>query len=178
MSKVVMISIGVGLAFILVIGSVLIGMYNDAASLQNTYQAKISANKAEFDNLKKKISQVTQVTEMQMAKLEQLFARYAEARTSESDNLLMNWVQETVPNVDQNTFVTLQNLIIGSRNAWTMRQTELVDIARQFNERLVTFPSNLVLKLFGFSKLDPKIITSTSTEKAFETGKDDNTDLK
>ena len=65
--------------------------------------------------------------------------------------------------------------VTSSRDAWTMRQVELVDISREYNQKLVTFPSNVILKMLGFQKIVPNVITSSSTEKAFETGKDDET---
>ena len=48
---------------------------------------------------------------------------------------------------------------------------------REYNQRLSVFPSNLVLRMFGFEKIVPKIITSSRTDKAFSTGKDDDVDL-
>lgn len=152
-----------------------VGMYNNASTLKNQYEAKLSANHAELDNVKKKISQVAQVSDEQMKSLEKLFVGYADARTSKSTNQLMTWIKETVPNVDQKTFLNLQNIITSSRDAWTMRQTELVDIAREYNKLLVVFPSNIILKMLGFEKIVPNVVTSTSTEKAFATGKDDET---
>jgi hypothetical protein len=59
-----------------------------------------------------------------------------------------------------------------------MRQKELVGIATTFNDMMVTFPKGPFLKLFGFKIIDPKIITSSRTEKAFATGKDDDVDLR
>jgi len=171
---------GLGLVAVVVIVAVVlfgvgVGMYNDAAKLKNQYDAKLMANHAELDNVKKKIGQVAEVTDEQMKSLERLFTGYATARTSKSENQLMTWIKETVPNVDQKTFLNLQNIITSSRDAWTMRQTELVDVAREYNQRLVTFPSNFILKFLGFEKIVPNVVTSTSTEKAFETGKDDET---
>ena len=154
-----------------------VSVYNDAARLKNTYEAKVDANRGELDNLKKKISQVAQVSDEQMKSLENIFVKHAEARSSKSENQLMTWIKESVPNVDQKTFINLQNVIVGSRDSWTMRQTELVDISREYNQRLVVFPGNVFLKLMGFEKIIPKVITSTSTEKAFATGKDDDTEL-
>lgn len=164
---------------IITIGGSLIGSYNQAATLKNTYEAKVSANEAEFDNMKKKICQVAQVSDSQMNKLKDIFTSYADARTGKGNNgdTLMKWIQESIPNIDTSTYKNLQNLIVESRNGWTMRQTELVDYSRQYNQLLVTFPTNIILKTLGFEKIVPKIITSSDTEKAFATGKDDDTNV-
>jgi hypothetical protein len=75
------------------------------------------------------------------------------------------------------TFTNLQNIIAGSRDEWTANQIALVDIAREYNKNLATFPSNVFLHAFGFQDIDAKIITSTRTDNAFKTGKDDDVDL-
>ena len=59
----VLASVGVIIVILVVVGLSVAGMYNQAATLKNTYEAKISANEAEFDNLKKKICQVAQVSD-------------------------------------------------------------------------------------------------------------------
>jgi hypothetical protein len=157
----------------IVLGGTAIGTYNSAASLKNLYESKVAANKGELDNVKKKIGQSGQVTQMQMESLGKIYNEHAAARTPNTDRLLVNWVKEVAPTVDQSTFKQLINVVTSSRDAWTMRQTELVDISRQYNDKLVTFPSNIFLGFMGFQKIDPKVITSTSTEEAFETGRDD-----
>lgn len=161
-----------GLALIVIVSS-LIGQFNDAAKLRNQYEAKVVDNSSEFDNMKKKISQVVQVSDVQYDKLKEILVSYADARSTKSDNVMMNWIKESVPNIDTSTYKTIINIITGSRDSWTMRQKELIDISREYNQRLSVFPGNFILPMFGFQKIVPKVITSSATEKAFETGKDD-----
>lgn len=169
--------VGTGLVTLLIIVAALIGQFNSAATLRNLYEAKVTANTSEFDNMKKKISQVVQVTDIQYDKLKEIIVSNADARTNKSTNLMMNWIKESVPNIDTSTYKQLINIITSSRDAWTMRQTELVDISREYNLKLSIFPSNVILPMFGFQKIVPKVITSSSTEKAFETGRDDDVKL-
>ena len=44
-----------------------------------------------------------------------------------TDFLVIQWIQENFPNIDTNTFNNLQNIIINSRDAWTMKQNELIN---------------------------------------------------
>jgi len=168
---------GAGVLGVFVITASLIGQYNSAATLRNQYEAKVAANTSEFDNMKKKISQVVQVSDMQYDKLKEILVSYADARTNKSSNVMMNWIKESVPNVDMGTYKQLINIITASRDSWTMRQTELVDISREYNLKLSVFPGNFILPMFGFQKIVPKVITSSATEKAFESGKDDDVKL-
>lgn len=160
------------------VGAYSISAYNTAITLKTGYDAKIKANEADFDNLSKKISQTAQVSKAQLEKLKDIYTSYAEARTGNGDKgAIMNWVQESVPNVDTSTMNNLQNIIVSSRNSWTERQKELVDISREYNTNLNTFPTNLILGVFGFQKINPLVVSSENTQKAFQTQQDNNTDL-
>ena len=126
-----MIAIGlVALSFITVgvFGLWALGTYNTQVGYANLIEAKTEANKTDLSNLKSKFSEVAQVTDEQMAQLSDLFTRYAEARTSDNAGAVMNWVQETVPNVDQSTYRNLQNIIVATRDSWTERQKELYEV--------------------------------------------------
>lgn len=147
--------------------------YDSAADLQVRYETKLKANEAEFDNMWKVIQQSAKFPEQKKEAFRQIFVEYAEARTSDSAGSVMNWVQENSPNFDLSIYDKTQNIIIGSRNGWTMRQTELLGISEQYNKLYARGLSGFILKTFGFEKIEPKIITSTRTQETFKTGLDD-----
>lgn len=167
--------IGVMMFSVFVIGSMFISYSNQEATLRTTIEAKQKDNTSEFDNMWKKISQVAQVTEGQKEALKEILVGYAEARSQGRDGSgsFINALHEAIPNVDTSTFNNLQNIIVGSRDAWTMRQKELVDLSREHTKLLRVFPSNLILSILGRKTIDITIVTSSRTEKTFETGKDD-----
>lgn len=168
-----------GLALVtLLIGVIYaVGTYNSAATLQNTYNMKVKDNSSEFDNMWKTISQTAQIPEAKKNAFKEIYTEYAAARTSQSQNQMMTWVKESAPNVDLSTYDKLMNIITGTRQSWTFRQKELVAIAEEYNKKMVTFPSNILLGMFGFKAIDPKVITSSRTEETFQTGKDDDVNL-
>jgi hypothetical protein len=138
----------------------------------------LAANTASFDNMWKKIQGTAEVAEAQKDALRDIMVGYATARSSgggQNDGTLARWVQESVPQADLSTYKNVQNIIAGSRDAWTFNQFELVDIAREYNRRLEVQPSGFILSLFGFTKIDAKVITSSKTEASFASGKDDDT---
>jgi hypothetical protein len=154
------------------------GMYatyhNQEVMLRNLITNKQTDNTSEFDNMWKKISQVAQVSEKDRASLRDIFVAYAEARTgTENEKAIMDWVQESVPAISSDTMKNLQNIITASRDAWTMRQKELIDAKREHDNLIDKFPSNLFIGNRG--KIDIKVITSTKTEKVFDERKDDDT---
>jgi hypothetical protein len=155
-----------------------ISTYNTQSSLKNTYEMKVEANKTDFDNMFKKIQQTAQVSEAQKDAFKEIYTSYASARTSEGQGKVMAWIREAAPKVDLKIYTQVLNIVVGSRDSWTSRQKELVDVAREYNQNLVTFPKNIFLGFFGFKKIEPQIVTSTRTENAFKTGRDDDIDLK
>ncbi len=166
----------IALLVFMLIGKV-ISTSNREASIRVTIVAKQRDNTSEFDNMYKKISQVAQVSSKQMEALKDLIVGYADARKTGGNNQLMTWIHESVPNADTSTFNNLQNIITASRDGWTFRQKELNDLSREHEKMLNTFPDNVILAMLGRKSIPITIVTSGRTEKAFETGKDDDTDV-
>lgn len=166
---------GCAAMLVLVVGIWWVSTSNGEIRLRNQITASQEDNKSEFDNMWKKISQVAQVTEKDRASLEQIFVNHAGARKDESGNLLMKWVQESVPNISSDTFTNLQNIITSSRDRWTMRQKQILDLKREHDNMRLTFPSSLVCG--GRPEIEVIIVTSSRTDKAFDSGKDDDIGL-
>ena len=128
------------LGVMLMIGVVLLfgvlGMYNTQATLKNTYEMKVTDNQSEFDNMWKKIQQVVQIPEAQKEAFKEIFVSYAEARTSESSGKLMTWLQESVPNVNLDSYNNVMNIVVASRDGWTMRQKDIVMGERYTHSRI------------------------------------------
>lgn len=166
--------------FIVIMFFWIVGVYNSEARMRNTIVAKQKDNTSEFDSMWKKIDQVAQVTDMQKEALKDIIVSHAKARTGteENKNLLMKWVQESVPNVDQSTFTKLMNVITSSRDGFAFRQKELLDLSREHNNLLTVFPGSMVLSILGKQPIDVTIVTSTRTENVFKTGKDDDVNLR
>ncbi len=173
--------VGAGIAAVIIGGIALmafsllgwgIGFYNTANSLKVQYESKIEANKSDFDNMKKKISKVAQVSTVQMDKLKDIYTSYAGARKQEGNSALANWVHEAIPNVDTSTFNNIQNIIVAGHDSFNERQKELVDISREYNTLIIRFPGNIVAGIFGMTKIVPLVVTSENTEESFKTRQD------
>jgi hypothetical protein len=150
---------------------------NGEVRLRNTIEAKLLDNTNEYDNMWKKIKQVAQVTERERESLLKIFTKHAKARTSggSKDGALMKWVTESIPNIDNSTYKNLMNVITSSRDAWTMRQKELIDLKREHDNMIMTFPGSLIVGSRG--RIEIIVITSSKTKKVFEEGKDDDVDV-
>jgi len=180
MSKTVIVALGAFgvlglLVLMLLVGA--IGFHNKEVQLRNLINATQVDNKNSMDNMWKKISQVTQVTDEQKNALVEIFQSYTEGRGSTGGGL-MKWVQEAVPNVDQTTFQNLQNIVTASRDTFKRNQTELLDRKREHDNLIAMFPGNIYAMAFGRHSIDVVIVTSSRTENAFETGTDDDVSLR
>lgn len=164
---------------VLVVVVYVIGVANSETRLRNAIAAKQTDNTSEFDNCWKKISQVAQVTEGQKNALLEIFTGYAEARgkAMEGGAGVAKWVKESCPNVDTKTFENLQNIITGSRDRWTLQQKELIGLKNEHDNIRTQIPSSLICSILGRGEIKITVVTSTKTEEAFKTGKDDDTSV-
>lgn len=176
--------IALGIVGVLVISMIMlvswvIGTLNREMAIRVTIEQKVKDNSSQFDNMWKKISQVAQVTDAQKEAIKEIMVGYANARSQGRDGAgsFVNAVREVVPNIDTTTFNNLQNIITGSRDAFTMRQTELLDLKREHEKILRTIPSSIICSMFGRKSIDVTIITSTKTDEVFKTGKDDDVNV-
>jgi hypothetical protein len=166
----------IGIIMAIVLTVYVVGVANKETVLRNQITAKQTDNTSEYDNMWKKLSQAGQVTDAQKEALRQIIVGYADARKS-GGGALATSVHEAVPTVDTSTFNNLMNIVTSSRDAWTMRQKELIDLKREDDNIIDTIPSNLVCSFLGRHKIDIEVVTSSRTENSFKTGKDDDTQL-
>lgn len=182
MSK-TLLSILIAAAFCIIVAIIsityVVSTLNKEQKLRNLVEAKQVDNTSEFDNMKKKLNQICQLPEAQTQMLVDIIVGNAQMRASgQGKGSLFAMVQESVPNVDISIINRLENEIIASRNAWTMRQKELIDLNRAHTDVITTVPSSIVCGIFGRDKkIDITIVTSANTKQAFKTGEDNDTDL-
>ncbi len=143
--------------------------------LRNAINAKQRDNQSELDNVQKKIAQTVQVTDLQMTALKDIIVGNAEARKGGSGSLA-TMVTEAVPNVDVSVYKQLQNIIAGSRDAFTMRQKELLDLKREHDNARTVAPSSWFVG--GRPEIEVTIVTSGRVKENFRTGEDNDIDLK
>ena len=167
--------VGIILLLAIVVGVMWMNAHNREVSLRKTMKAKQVDNKNEYDGTWKKIAQAAQVSEKQKEGFREIFEGHAKARGGMKEGAVMQWLQESVPNVDLKTYQNLQNIIVGARDRFVMRQKELLDLKREHDTLLSSFPSMLFVG--GRGEIDVTIVTSTKTEKTFAEGVEDDIDV-
>lgn len=169
---------GVGLLLAVILLIMGISFHNNEVTLRNLIVNKQTDNKNEMDAMWKNISQVAQVADKDRASLMELFNGYAQGRTGTGDGqAVMKWIKEAVPQIDNRTFINLQNVIVSQRDGFKFRQKEILDYKREHDNLITTFPNMVFASILGRNKIDVVIVTSTRTEDAFKSGKDDDVKL-
>ena len=165
----------IGFVFTLTIGIMYVNTSNSEIRLRNQIGTVQVDNQNEFDNMWKKISQVAQVTKAERASVEKIIIGYADQRTSGGSGSFINAVREALPNIDNAAFLNLQNIIVASRDSFTNRQTQLLDLKREHDNLLMTFPGSIFVG--GREQIEVTIVTSDRTVETFETGVDNDVSL-
>jgi hypothetical protein len=163
---------GIGILTVLIVGSTWISYHNRETILRNAISAQVKSNSAEYDEMWKKIAQLSQVYDRYKDGFKEIYIGMMEGRYSKGDGTLMKWITESNPTFDSKLYDRVANAIEGGRASFTESQNRLIDLGREHDNMLMTFPGNVFL--FYRDRIDIKVITSSRTEEVFKTGIDDN----
>lgn len=183
MSKII---VGAFLACILLVGIVGVSSYisyaNYGARTENALNAKLSDNRQTLGKHSTQIGEMAQVNTMYRDDLTKVYTAAMEGRYGENGSgAVMQWIKEQNPNMDSALYVRLSQKIESNRDEFQNAQTELIDQKRAYKNALDTFWSGLWLKFAGYPKInldDIKVITSTHSNKAYDSGVDDGVQLR
>jgi hypothetical protein len=175
-NKVTIIGAGVVILLLFIYMGMSISYNNHANQLEVASTQKIKANKVDYDAMWKTVSEQMGVTDKYKDAFKEIYIEMMEGRYSHDNGKLMMWIQERNPNFDASMYKTIMNTIESKRTDFATRQKELIAIEEEYNRMLVTFPGSWFV---GDRKpMDNTVITSTKTERVFETGLDDEPMIK
>lgn len=168
--------IGFGLlVFVGVAGFMMYAHYNNTeVRLRNEAKAQQKSNETSFDTCWKIISQQAQVAESHKDAFRQIYVDVMEKRYSGKDPLL-SFITETNPGFDMKLYEKVSNSIEGQRTIFKRDQQRLIDIKRQHDDIRMTVPGSFFVG--GRPEIEIKIVTSSKADAAFESGKDDDTNV-
>jgi hypothetical protein len=167
-------------ASLLSLGMIIGGMYfsysNSEIRLAAQVSAQQDANKAQYDTMWKVISQKAQIAEEYKDSFKSIYPAIMEGRYgNERGGSLMSWIQESNPNFDVSLYKDLMVSVEGQRERFLREQQELIDLNREHDLVIDTFPGSLFVG--GRPKITITIVTSGKTDAAFATGQEDDVDL-
>ena len=175
MNKTILACLGIfaaGVIAIIVVVSMWVSYNNQCARLTNQVSAKQTDNENQLSKLDNVLGTAGDVLIEQKNAVMAVATKYAEARGQGGS--LFKMVQEAIPNLDQSTYQKLVNLISDENDGFAMHQTELLDLQREFNNLVDTWPSRLFVHTFGkYNDINVVVVTTSAAHKSFQTGRDD-----
>jgi hypothetical protein len=169
-----LIAAAIAAILIFIIGFMYIGASNKEIALRNQIKAKQAANKASFDTVWKVIAGKASVTEKERESFRTTFIDIMNARTGNDKNLMWKWAHEAQIPINNDLWKDLSVAIESQREGFKQDQQMLLDLNREHDNMIDTFPSSLFVGQRG--KITVQIVTSTKTEQTFQTGKEENAD--
>lgn len=148
---------------------------NAEIALRNSITASQKVSAATFDAVWKILHQQAQVADKYRDGFKDIYSGIMSERYSKGDGSLMKWITEANPNFDVKLYDRLTSSIEEQRTVFLNQQVKLIDLKREHDNLLGTFPGSLFLA--ARRPVDIQLVTSSRTEKAFETGKDDDIKL-
>lgn len=149
---------------------------NKYVTLNNLYEAQVAQDKLVHDEMWKILQQQAGVTENYSESFNKNYTNIMNSRNYGGE--MMKWITESNPTFDTKLYDKLMTSIEVYRTKFTMVQSKLISIHNEMKNLLTLFPSRIFLVTIGGHILpELNIVTSSRTDNAFVTGKDDDTKL-
>ena len=164
------------LAVVLVLGFV--GFQNNCNGYEIGIQKQDEQNSNVYDNGWKKVKEVSQVPNMEAENIKRVYDDVMKGRYgAEGSKALFQAIAEQNPQLSQSLYVKIQQVVEEFRNSFQQSQKELVARKEAYEMFLRTNTSSRIYNTFaGYPKIDLskyKVITSETTDKVFDTRRDD-----
>lgn len=175
--------LGLGCGGIVLIGIVLavigVMMYfqydGQEIGLRNAIKAQQKSNEVSFDNTWKILQQQASIKDDYKESFRDIFVSLMQERHYEQGGSFMKWITEKNPKFDISLFKKLMDSIAVERKTFERNQNKLLSLKQEHDDVRTKAPSRFFVG--GRPEVEVKIVTSTKTEKTFETGKEDDIDL-
>lgn len=158
------------------VGGVGFLMYNSYSNqeirLRNKVEAKKDVNKTTYDAMWKIINGDGKVAKQYKEDFKDVYTSIVSARNYDGGGVL-SFLQEHNPQFDASLYSKISRAIEAEYNNFSRDQKELISVIEQHTNLVTTFPGSLFLGSRDLFDASQYIVTSTKTENAFESGKDD-----
>lgn len=180
------------LAILAAMATMGISSYNSMVDAEKGVIGVWRDSQIQHDTFWKSVKETAQVTDAYKDAFMEAVTATADARYAGKDPAV-SLIMEANPTLDPATFVKVQQVIESGRREFAATQRTLVDRQRAYDAATERFPNNLFAGIMGFPRpltgeiapaddidgdgvktvLDYRIVTSTTTQEAFRTGRED-----
>ncbi len=167
----------IGVLAVLVIG--VFSLYVSASNFGNRTEVQIKAVWEDNENVLSgytlKVQEMAQIPKMQTEALKEVIKAALSARYGEKGSqATFQWLKEQNPNLDQKTFIKIQQTIESGRDEFKNAQTRLISVKQGYETALGNFWQGKFLFMAGYPKInlaDYRIVSDATTQEAFKTHK-------
>jgi hypothetical protein len=166
-----------GLLLFSIIGVVMyvVNIKDTENQLRKLAMAKHDESKLHHANMWGILKDKAGVSESYKESFEKITVQMMDARYGNDQNLLFKFITESNPNFDTSLMKDLMESIEVERTGFMNAQKRFIDIRTQHELYISSTFNSIILGFFGVQSIDLKIVTSSSTEKSFNSGIDDET---
>lgn len=170
----------VGLIVVAVLGGIVGLMYvsanNSEIGLRNQATAQQKNLEVVFDRTWKVIQQEAQVSDQYKEAFKEIYPALMEGRYGNArGGALLSMITESNPNFDTKLYDRLASAIESQRTDFAREQKKLLDIKREHDDVRLKFPGSMFVG--SRPEIVVVIVTSSKTDEAFKTGKEDDVNL-
>lgn len=156
-----------------------ISVRNAEASLRAQFEAVQKANTVDHDAMWKIIAQTAEVPQQYSKDFKDAYTSILSAGGPSSQSAVKNLFAVAagmkVPQLDSSIYRKVQDVVESERTKFANAQKQLLDVKREHDKLRTTWPGSMFVG--SATPLEVKLVTSSRTDKAFETGKDDSVGL-
>lgn len=163
--------IGIGIAILLLIGSI-VGSYNGLVTKSETVETALSQIDNQLQRRNDLIPNLVETVKRYAAHEEEIFTKLAEARAklagagtigqqAEADAAINSAlsrllaIAENYPDLKANeNFIQLQDELAGTENRIATARRDYNEASRTYNTSIRRFPTNIFANIFGFERVD------------------------
>lgn len=151
---------------------------NSGAQYESSIKAAHADGKNVYTQYVQQVKEAAQIPDMQVEGLVKVVTAAIEARYGKDGSKAMfQFLQEQNPNMNQETYLRIQDIIISGRKDFRDSQSRLIDLRRSYELSLNSFWSGLWLDIAGFPKMnmgtDYLPISSVAADAVYEKGRED-----
>lgn len=174
----------VGLILVMAVTAVVtyVTNYNYGNRMENVIKAEYSNMENILATYSQQVAEAAQIPSMQTEDLRAIFTDTLAARYGEGGSqAAFQWLREQNPQLDQSTYLKIQQMIEAGRNKFQNAQTKFIDTKKIYETDLGYLWKGFWLQLAGYPKIDLDyyvIISSGHAQNAFETKVDDGIKLR
>ncbi len=179
--------IGIGALFAVLVGGFLLTWMttnNWAIRSENAIIAQHDTAKNILGQYAPTLREALGVTKLQTAAVAEVITGANESRYGEQGSQAnMQWIQEQNPQLDQQSYQRVLNIIEAGRRDFREAQNQQIDRIRQYRTGAEQFPRSFFMNLSGkpssgFFERYGRIIVSSHANEAYQTGIDDGVEVK